>query len=170
DVLAKNQVRKAAEKTLGEFNNQYVIYAREVTDAGRAEIGAHVRDTTRSRVPTPSCQPEADVVYPGPHLLELVKIRRVPGIGNDPPDADYGTRVFWGILGDATERDKFRIAAPPVTGNDLPHSTFTHRKKVRFDFEGDSGKTVWFCLRYENAKGGKEGEGPFGPLFSAIIP
>jgi hypothetical protein len=31
-------------------------------------------------------------------------------------------------------------------------------------------KTVWFCLRYENEKGGEEGEGPFGPLFSAIIP
>jgi hypothetical protein len=35
---------------------------------------------------------------------------------------------------------------------------------------GDSGKTVYFCLRYENQKGGEEGEGPFGPIMSAIIP
>ena len=94
----------------------------------------------------------------------------MPGIGNDPPEADWGVRIFWGILGEPTALDKFRLLAPPVTGNDLPHSVFTHRKKYRFDFEGDSGRTVWFCLRYENSKGGREGEGPFGPLFSAIIP
>jgi hypothetical protein len=170
DVLAKTQARKDATKILEEFNNQYILYAREVTDAQRLEVGAHVHDTTRTPTPTPTCQPEADVVYPGPHLLELAKIRRVPGIGDDPPEADYGVRIFWGIMGDSTERDKFRIAAPPVTGNDLPHSTFTHRTKYRFDFEGDSGKTVWFALRYENAKGGKKGVGPYGPLFSAIIP
>jgi hypothetical protein len=110
------------------------------------------------------------VVYPGPHLLELVKIRRVSGIGNGPPDAGYGVRIFWGIMGDPAEAGKFRISVPPQVGGDLPHSTFTHRKKFRFDFEGESGKTVWFSIRYENSKGGKEGEGPFGPIFSAVIP
>jgi hypothetical protein len=170
DVLAKNQARKAATKTVEDFNNQYVLYAREVSDAEREEIGCPVHDKIRTTVPAPTCQPEADIVYPGPHLLELVKIRRVPGIGNDPPEADYGTRIFWGIIGEPTELDKFRIALPPKVGSDLPHSTFTHRKKYRFDFEGESGKTVWFAIRYENSKGGKTGEGPFGPLFSAIIP
>jgi hypothetical protein len=170
DVLAKNLARKTGEKLLEEFNNQYILYAREVTNPERVEIGAHVHDTTPTTVPRPTCQPEADVVYPGPHLLELVKIRRVPGIGNDPPEADFGVRIFWGVIGEPSAKDKFRISAPPEVGDDLPHSTFTHRKKFRFDFEGDSGKTVWFCLRYENAKGGKEGEGPFGPIFSAIIP
>jgi hypothetical protein len=53
--------------------------------------------------------------------------------------AEFGARIFWGVLGDPVATDKFRIAAPPVTGNDLPHSTFTHRKKFRFDFDGDSG-------------------------------
>jgi hypothetical protein len=79
-------------------------------------------------------------------------------------------RIFWGVLDPAAEHDKSHISAPPVVGDDLPHSTFTHRRRFRFDFEGDSGKTVYFCLRYENEKGGKEGEGPFGPIFSAIIP
>jgi hypothetical protein len=111
-VLAKNRARKAAEKTLEEFNNQYVLYAREVNDAGRAEIGAHVRDKTPTKVQQPSCQPQADVVYPGPHLLELVKIRRVPGIGNDPPEADFGVRIYWGVMGEATAEDAFRISSP----------------------------------------------------------
>ncbi|MDR3131386.1 MAG: hypothetical protein LBU18_07545, partial [Treponema sp.] len=62
------------------------------------------------------------------------------------------------------------LSAPPSSGRDLPHSTFTHRRDHLFDFDGESGNTVWFCLHYENAKGGGEGEGPFGPLFSAVIP
>jgi hypothetical protein len=170
DVQAKSEARERDEKILRDFNNQYILYAREVTNAERREIGAHVHDTVRTSVPRPTAQPEADVVYPGRHLLELVDIRRVPGIGEDPR-TEYGIRIFWGIIGEPTEADKFRIAAPPVTGNDLPHSTFTHKKKYLFNFDGDSGKTVWFALRYENSKGGRdEGEGPFGPLFSAIIP
>ena len=102
-------------------------------------------------------------------LLELDNIRSLPG-GADDPRSDWGVRIFWAILGDPTATDKFRISVPPLAGDDLPHSTFTHRKKYRFNFEGDSGKRVYFCLRYENEKGGKEGEGPFGPIFSAIIP
>jgi hypothetical protein len=65
---------------------------------------------------------------------------------------------------------RHRIAAPPAKGEDLPHSLFTHKKKYRFDFDGDSGKTVYFCLKYENEKGGPKGEGPFGPILEAIIP
>ena len=59
------------------------------------------------------------------------------------------------------------IASPPVTGDDLPHSVFTRKKKRVFNFEGCSGMTVYFCLRYENEKGEA---GPYGPIFSAVIP
>jgi hypothetical protein len=49
----------------------------------------------------------------------------------------------------------------------LPYSVFTKKKKKRFDFEGESGNTVYFCLRYENGKGDV---GPFGPILQAGIP
>ena len=164
DVLAKS----TAKKSLQAFNNQYVLYAREVSDAERRELGAHVHDTKPTTVPRPTAQPEADMIYPGRHLLKLVKIRPVGGGGD--LRSDWGVRIFWGIMGPPTETDRFRLETPPVTGNDLPHSTFTHRQTHLFDFEGDSGKIVWFCLRYENEKGGEGGEGPFGPLFSVVIP
>jgi hypothetical protein len=38
---------------------------------------------------------------------------------------------------------------------------------MRFNFPGDSGKTAYFCIRYENAKGDT---GDWGPVFSAVIP
>jgi hypothetical protein len=95
----------------------------------------------------------------------------VPSLEPEPDRANHGVRIFWGILAEPGDTDKFRITAPPRDGDDLPHSTFTQRRKYRFDFpEEDRGKTVYFCLRYENSKGGKEGEGPWGPIFKAIIP
>jgi hypothetical protein len=52
------------------------------------------------------------------------------------------------------------------TGEDLPHSAFTRRKKERFNFDGYSGKMVYFCLRWENPKGAG---GHFGPIKQAVI-
>jgi hypothetical protein len=60
------------------------------------------------------------------------------------------------------------LQRPPVSGTELPHSLFTKRKRELFDFPAeDSGKTVYFCIRYENSKGKS---GPWGPIFSAVIP
>jgi hypothetical protein len=130
----------------------------ERREIGAKVHGAHSRD-----------QPKADVIYCGIHILELVNIRRLTG-GTDDLHKGWGVRIYWGIMGEPTEKDRFRFFTPPRSGYDLPHSTFIHQKKYCFDFDGDSGKTVWFCLRYENKKGGRDGDGPFGPLFSAIIP
>jgi hypothetical protein len=165
----KNRVRNVSEKTARNFVNAFLRYHPAVTNYDKGQMGLHIPDTTSTVIPRPEAQPEADVVYPGVHLIELTHIRAVAS-GGDDPRSDYGVRIFWGILAPAASHDKFRLTAPPVTGEDLPHSTFTHRKRYLFDFSGDSGNRVYFCLRYENEKGGKEGEGPFGPLFSAIIP
>jgi hypothetical protein len=168
ETEVKNEARTAAVAAIRPFVNQYLRYP-PVTNADRAAIGIPNPDPSRTPVPKPEAQPEADVAYPGVHMVELNNIRTV-GAGEDDSRSDYGVRVFWGVLGPAAEHDKFRLSEPPVTGDDLPHSTFTHRRRYRFNFDGDSGKTVYFCLRYENKKGGEQGEGPFGPLFSAVIP
>jgi hypothetical protein len=39
--------------------------------------------------------------------------------------AEFGMRIFRGVPGEPTATDKFRLASPPATGNDLSHSTFT---------------------------------------------
>jgi hypothetical protein len=168
ETEAKNNAKKAADKGIRPFVNQYLRYA-PVTDEDRKAMGVPIRDTTHTPVPKPDAQAEADVAYPGVHRIRLNNIRAV-GSGKDDPRSEFGVRIFWGILGAPSPQDKFRISAPPLTGNDLPHSTFTHRKHYTFNFEGESGNTVYFCLRYENSKGGEEGEGPFGPIFSAVIP
>jgi hypothetical protein len=170
DVAAKNTQRKKSLKVLRAFNKQYVLDAEEVTDAQRIEIGCPVHDTHPTPVPRPIDWAEASVVLPGPHTVELW-IKKLFSLAADPDRPNYGVRIYYGILGDPTAGDRFRLAKPPLSGEELPHSVFTKRRKYRFDFaEVDRCQSVYFCLRYENSKGGDEGEGPWGPIFSAIIP
>jgi hypothetical protein len=98
--------------------------------------------------------------------LELVDFQ--PS-GGPPPDsrAAYGVKVFYGLTGEPTDENSIRIKKAPKSGKDLPQSKFTRTKKMRFTFTGESGNTVYYCMRYESPKGG---EGPFSPVFSAVIP
>ena len=137
-----------------------------LADADFASLGLSPPDAVPGHTPVPTAKVEADLDFPGPHLVELKNIRATEG---DAPDAhsDYGVRMFWGLTGDPTETDKFRITEPPQSGSDLPHSKFTRRKKELFGFDGESGHTVYFCLRFENPAGKA---GPLGPMLSAIVP
>ena len=118
----------------------------------------------------PTAQPTADLAFPGIHLVELRNIRPVEGGIIPDPRSDYGVRIFYGLSGDPTENHRFRVTGVPKTGKDLPESLFTRRKRELFDFDGESGKTVYFCLQYEIPRGGQEGKGPFGPILFAVIP
>jgi hypothetical protein len=130
-----------------------------------AALGLKPRDPHPTPIPPPIHQVLADILFLGVHLLEL-RIRPLEGTGADAR-SDYGVRIYYGFTGPASERFPFRLDAPVTSGRILPYSIFTRRKKERFDFEGESGNTVYFCLRYENSKGEA---GPFGPVLSAIIP
>jgi hypothetical protein len=114
-------------------------------------------DKTRTPIPPPTAQVEADLTFPGIHLVELKQIR--PVAGGDPPDdrSDYGVRIVWGFGGPGDGPHKFRVTEPPQTGSDLPYSRFTRKKKELFDFEGESGNIVYFCLHYENPTGSFHG-------------
>jgi hypothetical protein len=111
-------------------------------------------------------------MYPGPHLLRL-HMKPLSGTTLDPR-ADHGYRIYYGVLphGGATHEQATGplryMEKPAVQGAELPHSVFTRRRRELFEFpETDSGMTAFFAIRFENAKGGK---GPWGPVFSAVIP
>ncbi|MDR2185199.1 MAG: hypothetical protein LBO80_05960 [Treponema sp.] len=115
----------------------------------------------------PEAQVEADLAFPGIHLVELQNIRAVGTFGLPDPRSDYGVRIYYGLSGPPSDKYRFRLTGDPKTGADLPYSLFTRRRRERFDFDGESGNRVWFCLRYENPKGEA---GPFGPILTAVIP
>jgi hypothetical protein len=155
------------------FIKSHYFLTPPLTDADYISLGLKPKDTTHTPVPPPSGQAEADVTRPGVHLLEL-HLRPVSGTPADAARADYGFRIYYGIMPqggaavDVATGPRRELVKAPVSGEELPHSKFTKRRKERFDFEqGDSGKTVYFCIRYENSKGEP---GPWGPIFSSFIP
>ena len=143
-----------------------------LTDPDIIALGLKPKDTTKTPVPVPSSQATADVSYPGPGIL-MLHMKPLAGTPADPR-ADHGYRIYYGVCphGGATDEEatspRRYLKKAAVTGNDLPHSQFTRRQRETIIFPpNDSGKTAYFCIRYENSKGQS---GPWGPLFSAIIP
>jgi len=141
-------------------------------DAGLVALGLRPHDTTATPIPAPMGQATVDVSYPGVSRLRL-QMHDVDKAPRDPR-ADYGFRIYFGILPpggasveDATGGARY-LMKPVMLGKDLPHSQFTRRRRIIMDFpQEDSGKTAYFCIRYENAKGE---QGPWGPMVSAVIP
>jgi hypothetical protein len=168
ETAARNGAWKRSSKVLSRFIQVWFRgFPDIVTPQDLLNMGIPLLDDHPSSIPPPEAQVEADLVFPGIHLVELQKIRPVAGLA--PPDfrSDYGVRIYYGLDGEASERFPFRMTGPLKTGKKLPYSVFTRRKKERFDFDDESGNTVYFCLRYENSKGEA---GPFGPVLSAVIP
>jgi hypothetical protein len=136
-------------------------------------LGLKPRDTVLRSVAPPMAQAEADISCPGGRLLEL-NLRPLIGAPADPRESAYGFRVYYGVLppggasGEAATGGKRELLHAPTVGEELPHTKFTRRKTERFAFPAeDSGKTAYFCVRCENAKGEA---GPWGPVLSAVIP
>jgi hypothetical protein len=134
-----------------------------LTDPDYAGLGLKPKDVIRTPIGEPDTEVEADLGFPDFHLIELRNIRRRGSAGSDPR-SEHRVQIYTGIL-DGT--GKYRITEPPHTGDDLHFVATVQRKRERFDFNENSGKTVFFCLRWENPSGKA---GPWGTLLKAVIP
>jgi hypothetical protein len=165
DTLVKNQARRALERDVRNYLQGMVARNVNVSDEDRKLMGLRIRDTTPTVIPPPTTPVEGELHFPAPAIVELRKIRPFGGSAGDL--STHGVRIHYGVLGTPSATDKFRLASRPETGNDLPHSVFTRRKSFRFIFTGDSGREVFFCMRFENSKGET---GPWGNMMSAFVP
>jgi hypothetical protein len=129
------------------IKNRYFV-TPPLLDADFVSLGLKPHDTKPTPIPPPIDQAEADVTYPAAHTLEL-HLRPLADSEPDPHRSDYGFRVYFGILppGGATlevaASPKRELMKIPVTGDELPHSHFTRRKRERLDFsQEESGKMI----------------------------
>jgi hypothetical protein len=167
-TAARNAAYRRSKKVLSRFIHVWFRgFPEIVTEEDLRNMGIPPISGGRAPVPPPRHQVEADLVFPGIHLVELRKIRPAASLDRPDPRGGCGVRIYYGLSGPATGQYPFRLDKPLTTGRTLPYSVFTHKRKERFDFDGESGNTVYFCLRYENSKGQA---GPFGPVLSAVIP
>jgi len=159
--LARREAQDELTKELRRFVNQYLRFD-PVTNYDRTNMGIPNRDTIPTNVPPPNVQVIGTLMFPGVGLVDMYDIKP-DGVRTDDR-AKHGVRIFFGIISGTSN---FRIVEPPKTGADLPHSVFTRRTRQRFDFIGEHGNKVYFCLRYENSKGQS---GPWGKIISSFIP
>jgi hypothetical protein len=158
DEVEKREVRKVVEKDARNFVQGALSRNIKVNSRDREIMKIPIHDTTPTPVPDPTGQATAEISYPGRAQLKL-HISHIEGTPLDKK-ASYGFRIYHKLCaaGDT----------PPLTGMDLTESSFSRRKAELFTFPPtESGKTAYFSLRYENSKGKA---GPWGPMFSAIIP
>ena len=148
------------------------FFVPPLSDPDLINLGLHPRDDIRTPIADPTGQAVGTITYPGPHLL-MVHLKPLEGTLIDHR-ADHGYRIYFGVMpaggasvDEATGHLRY-LMKEAVSGEDLPHSKFTRRSKVLMEFAADdSGKSAFFAIRFENAKGGK---GPWGPVFKAVIP
>ena len=156
-VQAKNNARKAFEKRLRQVIKEYLTYNHALTDEDRDNLGLPIYKTTRTKAPVATTYPDF-VIDSGTirrliiHFFDQGSVK-----SKAKPAGQHGSEIRWAILD-----------TPPVDVADLIHSSFDTRTPFTLEFEGhERGKTVYFCLCWENTRGEK---GPWSEIQSAIIP
>ncbi|MDR2886959.1 MAG: hypothetical protein LBV26_02995 [Bacteroidales bacterium] len=158
DTFTKNELRKGIEKDLRNYIQGMVMRNINVTNEDRKNMSLPIRDSRPTPIGDPEGQAIADVSYPGRTQL-MLRIKHVDGTPSNIR-SNYGHRIHYGL---------YEQGQPsPVSGKELRESMFTKKKRELLTFnQEDTGKTVFFCIRYENGRGVP---GPWGPMFSAVIP
>jgi hypothetical protein len=154
-TFTKNKARKTYEK-LTRVLVQILKSNPRVTDGDRRAMGIMIRDLTRTPVKPPKTFPEF-IVNTSIIRCLIILFWDLGSHSKAKPCGVHGAEIRWAIL------DR-----PPVSIEELTRSGFDTRSpfKLMFD-ESDRGKTVYFCLCWESARGEK---GPWSEIVMAIIP
>jgi hypothetical protein len=156
DILNKNEKKAALKERVRDFKRRNIDPNRAVTDPDRERLRLPIRDTKPTPVPPPSTVPEFEFTYPGARRIDL-HFRDFGSEHRAKPKGAAGAMIAYEV------RD-----TPPTNQSQLLHSLFTGRTPYHFEFqEEERGKTVYFCLCWQNGKGQR---GPWSEIQSAIIP
>lgn len=156
-VKNKNDARKKLEKTVRQDIKEYINYNHSITDGEREALGLPVYKTTRTPSQVATEPPDYEIETSVIRRLIIHFFRLGHRHSNAKPLGQQGAEIRWTILDH-----------PPTSIDELIHSSFDTHTPFILDFdENQRGKTVYFCLRWENTRGEK---GPWSEIISAIIP
>jgi hypothetical protein len=154
-TFTKNERRKTYEKIL-RILVQLLKYNQRVTDENRTAMGIVMRNATGTPSKAPKDHPKFIIDTSMIRCL-IIEFWNLGGRSKAKPHGVRGAEIRWAIL------DR-----PPVSVEDLIHSDFDTRSPFELFFdESERGKTVYFCLRWESARGEK---GPWSEIVKAVIP
>ncbi|MDR2632879.1 MAG: hypothetical protein LBC51_04560 [Treponema sp.] len=158
DMERKKDTRKVCEKALRVYVQAYLARNPAVSDEDRVAMGIPVYKTGRSKRPLPETVPELEVDTGTPRR-HLVHYRDRGSKHRGKPEGVAGIEIRWAVL----------EGHPVSIEEELIKSGYDTASPWVNDFEeGDRGKKVYYCGRWE---GPAEGEkGPFGEVVEAIVP
>jgi hypothetical protein len=156
-VQEKQDARDAYEAELRKFVKSYLAYNPAVTDNDRKKLGLTVPKTSRTPAPVATTYPDFDIDSSVIRCLTIHFYDQGSKKSKAKPTGQHGSEIRWAISDTLL-----------VDVKDLIHSSFDTHTPFTLEFEGhERGKTVYFCLCWENTRGEK---GPWSEIQSAVIP
>jgi hypothetical protein len=155
-VFAKNEKRKALAQPLRKLVKILQSDPR-VTDDDLRAMGIVIPSGTRTPSPVAKTYPDYDIDSGTIRCLSIHFYDQGQKKSKAKPPGQHGAEIRWAVRG-----------TPPGSLKELTESSFDTRTPFTLSFdEGERGKTVYFCLCWENTRGEKR---PWSEIQGAIIP
>jgi hypothetical protein len=156
-VQDKNDARNVLKKAVRQAVRQYLAFNPAVTDKDRDDLGLPIYKTTRTPSPVATTYPDSDVDSSMIRRLTIHFYDQGHQHSKAKPAGQHGAEIKWAILD-----------TPPESLSDLINSSFDTHTPFTLEFDQNQrGKTVYFCLCWENTRGEK---GPWSEIQHAIVP
>jgi hypothetical protein len=154
-TLAKQEARKGYEPPL-RLLIQMMEHNPRISVEELKEMGISIPDHSNTPAPVATTYPVYTIDSATIRFLKL-HFHDQNSLHKSKPHGQHGAEIRWAILD-----------AAPASVDDLARSAFDTNSPFTLEFdEADRGKTVYFCMRWENTRGEK---GPWGEILFAIIP
>ena len=154
--VAKDEAKEAAKSAMRDFANTSIRYNKQMKDEDKLYYGIRPAVHTSTPGAAPETYPEAEA---DTSVIRQVTIHFWDSATKKrgKPHGVHGAEIRWALLGHA-----------PASVNELTSSDFdtTSPFTLKFD-ESRRGQRVYFSLRWETTMNLK---GPFGKIYSAVIP
>jgi hypothetical protein len=155
-TFTKTEKRVTYEKSLRKLVKN-LQGNTHVTDDDLRGMGIAIPSSSRRPAPVALTYPDYDIDSSTIRRLVVNFYDQGQKRSKGKPTGQHGAEIRWAM------RD-----TPPTSLKDLINSSFDTRSPFVLDFdESDRGKTVYFCLCWENTRGEK---GPWSEILSAVIP
>jgi hypothetical protein len=156
-VQAKNDARETVEKTARIFVKRFLNNNPLVTNADRDNKGLPIYKDTRTPAPVATTYPDFDIDSSIIRRLSVHFYDQGSKKSKAKPEGQHGVEIRWAMTD-----------TPPATIAELTNSSFdTHTPFILNFEENQRGKSIYFCLSWENTRGEK---GPWSEIQSAIVP
>jgi hypothetical protein len=153
-VQGKNEARRIFEKHIRAYIRAWITYNPRVTDQDRRNMRLGIHDTTAASIGSPVEMPLLEIDFSKRQQHSVIS-KNIEGKRRKPENT-HGFEIYYKLGRDA-----------PAGDDDFRYAGLSTRSPFVIKYNlGDTGKTVWYRVRWVN---GKNDPGPWSEIVSAVI-